>query len=296
MTKMIERVIGEDVRIETIFDTDLGHVTADHGQLTQVIMNLAVNSRDAMPNGGKLIIETANVFLDEEFAARHVPTKPGSYIMLSVTDTGAGMSDETVENIFEPFYTTKKVGKGTGLGLATVYGIVKQSGGFIWVNSEIGVGSTFKIYLPRIDESPDSRHKEVVSEHTADAAATILVVEDEDLVRALTRRMLEECGYKIVEAGNGIQALAICRKLDCAIDLVITDVVMPQMGGRELAEKLAEICPQLLVLFTSGYTDDEVIRSDVIEADTNFIQKPFTFDALAHKVREYLKSENGYCK
>ena len=293
MTKMIERMIGEDVSIMTILAANLGHVTADHGQLTQVIMNLTVNSRDAMPNGGKLIIETANVFLDEEYAARHVPTKPGSYVMLAVTDAGSGMSDETLENIFEPFFTTKEFGKGTGLGLATVYGIVKQSGGFIWVDSEIGVGSTFKIYLPRIDEAPDSRHKEVVSEHTADAMATILVVEDEDLVRALTRRMLEEYGYKIIEASNGIQALAICRKPDCAIKLVITDVVMPQMGGRELAEKLAESCPQMPVLFTSGYTDDETIRVDVIEADTNFIKKPFTFESLTKKVQQFINKK--YC-
>lgn len=292
-TKMLERLIGEDVRLETILGANLGHVTADPGQLTQVIMNLAVNSRDAMPKGGNLIIKTANVFLDEEYAARHVPTKPGSYIMLAVTDNGLGMNDETLKNIFEPFYTTKDIGKGTGLGLATVYGIVKQSEGFIWVESEIGAGSTFKIYLPCIDSEPDLRDKDDASEHTAHKAATILIVEDEDLVRALTRQALEECGYKIIEAGNGSQALAMCRQSDCAIDLVITDVVMPEMGGRELAEKLAETCPQMPVLFTSGYTDDATIRSDVIEADTNFIQKPFTFESLTNKVKQFLNKKTA---
>ena len=291
-TKMLERLIGEDVRLETILDAKLGHVKGDPGQLTQVVMNLAVNARDAMPKGGSLIIKTANVFLDEEYAARHAPTKPGSYVMLAVADTGTGMADETQKNIFEPFYTTKEMGRGTGLGLATVYGIVKQSDGFIWLDSEIGVGSTFKVYLPCIDAEAKSPNEDVEFEHTAEKAAIILIVEDEDLVRAMTRQILEECGYRVIEASGGSEALTMCLQSDCAIDLVITDVVMPQMSGRELAEKLAEDCPRMRVLFTSGYTDDEIIRHDVIKENTNFIQKPFTLDALARKVRESLSSEN----
>lgn len=292
-SKMLEVLIGENVRLETNFDAKLGHVKGDAGQLTQVIMNLAVNARDAMPAGGSLIIKTANAYLDEEFAARHVPTKPGSYVMLAVADTGSGIDEETQENIFEPFYTTKEVGKGTGLGLATVYGIVKQSGGFIWLDSAIGVGSTFNIYLPCIDAEIAARDEDEAFQPTAKEAATILIVEDEDLVRAMTRQTLEECGYKVVEATNGKEALATCLQSGGAIDLVITDVVMPEMGGRELAERLREKLPNIRILFTSGYTDDAVVRLDVIEAETNFIQKPFTLEALTNKVKQFLDKKTA---
>lgn len=286
-TKMLERLIGEDIRLETILEAKLGHVTADLGQLTQVIMNLAVNARDAMPKGGSLIIETANIFLDADYAARHVPTKPGLYVMLAVTDTGSGMDEKTQKNIFEPFYTTKGIGRGTGLGLATVYGIVKQSSGYIWVESEIGVGSTFKIYLPCIGAEVQSLTDEL-SEPASKKAATILIVDDEDLVRALTRRTLEEYGYKVIEASSGNEALTICRGSDCPIDLIITDVVMPQMDGRELAAKLTEDCPQMKVLFTSGYMGNAGVGLSTVEADLNFIQKPFTFETLINKVKQFL--------
>jgi len=290
VTKMLQRLIGEDVHLQTILDPKLGNVSGDAGQLTQVIMNLAVNARDAMPKGGNLIIKTSNAYLDEEFAARFVPTQPGSYVLLAVTDTGVGMKSKEQEHIFEPFYTTKEIGKGTGLGLATVYGIVKQSGGYIWVDSEVGVGTTFNIYLPCIDAEVKLENENDISESVPKGRETVLLVEDEDMVRTLTRQMLEECGYRVIEAGSGVEALSTIEKQDCEIDLVMTDVVMPQMGGRELSEKLAAKCPQMRVLFTSGYTDDEIIRHDVIKEEINFIQKPFTFEALAHKVRESLDS------
>ena len=289
-TKLLERVIGEDVRLETRLGAK-GHIQGDAGQLSQIIMNLAVNARDAMPHGGKLTIETANIILDEEFAASHFPTKTGAYLMLSVTDNGMGMESETQKMIFEPFYTTKVAGKGTGLGLATVYGIVKQSGGFIWVDSEIGAGSTFSIYLPWIDAEIESRNPVKAVEDSPKAAAVILVVDDEDIVRTMTRQTLEECGYQVFEADSGKAALTICRQMNYQIDLVITDVMMPEMNGRELVEKLAELCPKLRVLFTSGYTNNAELLPDSI-GKNNFIQKPFTFDALARQVRESLVREN----
>jgi PAS domain S-box-containing protein len=287
--EMLERVIGEAIRLETRLGAK-GHIKGDAEQLSQIIMNLAVNARDAMPQGGKLTIETADVFLNEEFAAKHYPTEVGSYVMLSVTDNGSGMDSETQKIIFEPFYTTKAAGKGTGLSLATVYGIVKQSGGFIWVESEIGVGSTFNVYLPCIDGEIESQNVETDVEGSTEAAV-ILVVDDEDLVRAMTRQALEECGYQIIEASSGRAALEICRQMTSQIELVITDVMMPEMDGRELAGKLAEFCPQMRVLFTSGYSNYPDVRLNSIGIN-NFIQKPFTFDALVLKVEESLAREN----
>ncbi|HXG84987.1 MAG TPA: PAS domain S-box protein [Pyrinomonadaceae bacterium] len=285
---MLKRLIGEDVQLVSALSSAIGRVEVDPGQLSQVIMNLAVNARDAMPTGGVLTIETGNVYLDEEFAARHVPTQSGHYVMLAVTDTGTGIAPETREHIFEPFFTTKEVGKGTGLGLATVYGIVKQSGGYIWVESELGLGTTFKIYLPRVDERAAPEVRQAAPEELAAGTETILLVEDEPMVRNLTRQVLEDCGYTVIEAGNGVEALEICNTTDCQIDLLMTDVVMPKMGGRELAEKLAVTLPQMKVLFTSGYTDDSTLRHGVIEVGTNFIQKPFSPTALALKVRNIL--------
>ncbi len=235
-----------------------------------------------------LTIETASVFLDPDYARQHATVIPGAYVMMAVSDTGTGMTAETQEHIFEPFFTTKEVGKGTGLGLATVYGIVKQSGGNIVVYSEEGIGTTFKVYLPRVIQQSEAKGTKNTCDELPQGIETILLVEDEDVVRTLTRQIMEMCGYTVLEAGNGVEALSICEKHDCHIDLLMTDVVMPQMGGRELSERFAVIYPQMRILFTSGYTDDAVVRHGVIEAGTNFIQKPFTPDALAHKVRAIL--------
>lgn len=287
--KMLQRLIGEDVQLKTVLHSKLGQIEGDPGQLSQVIMNLAVNARDAMPKGGDLTIETANVYLDEEFARSHWPTQPGHYVLLSVKDNGVGIDPETQKHIFEPFYTTKEIGKGTGLGLATVYGIVKQSGGYIWLESKVGAGTTFNIYLPRINE-PGVKALEEESEpgQIPKGTETILVVEDEAPVRSLIRQILEECGYQILEASNGVEALLVCEKFEHKIDLLLTDVVMPKMGGRDLAETLTETFPLLRVLLMSGYTNDAAILHDVVEMDVKFIQKPFTFEALATKVRECL--------
>jgi PAS domain S-box-containing protein len=286
--RMLERLIGEDIQLITVFNPKVGQVKVDPGQLSQIIINLALNARDAMPQGGKLTIETNNATLDNEYALRHVSTVPGEYVMLSISDTGTGIDAETKRHIFEPFFTTKEVGKGTGLGLATVYGIVKQSGGNIWVYSEPGVGTTFKIYLPRVVEEYVAEEAIDTSEEFPRGTETILLVEDEKMVRSLTQQVLEGCGYTVIEAGNGAEALSLCEKTDCQIDLLMTDVVMPQMGGRELVERFVHIYPQTQILFTSGYTDDEVVRHGVVEAGTNFIQKPFTPHGLALKVREIL--------
>ena len=258
-------------------------------------MNLAVNARDAMPNGGKLTIETANVFLDHNYAHLHFGVIPGTYVLLAVSDTGSGMSDEVKSHIFEPFYTTKEVGKGTGLGLATVYGIIKQSGGYIWVDSEVDKGTTFQIYLPPANMECETKQIQEVTDESAYGAERILLVEDEEIVRNLMRQMLETCGYQVIEASSGVEALEIFKQTDHKIDLLLTDVVMPLMGGRELAENLVNLQPHIKVLFTSGHTDDSIVRHGVNEADINFIQKPFTFDNLTNKIRDVLdtpKTEN----
>jgi len=287
----LRRLIGEDIQLITSLNPKCGHVKADPGQFSQIVMNLAINSRDAMLQGGKLTIETANVFLDPEYSRQHLYVLPGAYVMLAVIDTGTGMSDETLQHIFEPFFTTKEIGKGTGLGLSTVYGIVKQSGGSIEVHSEPGVGTTFKIYLPRVVEEIDEMATTDTSSEILEGTETILLVEDEEMVRNLSREILEECGYTVIEAENGAEALAKCAP-DCQIDLLMTDVVMPVMGGRELAEKLNVKMPSLQVLYTSGYTSDAVVRHGVIEANTNFIQKPFSPRMLANKVRQILDHSN----
>ena len=291
--RMLQRLIGEDIQLRFIPDPDLGRIEADPGQLTQVILNLAVNSRDAMPQGGSITIETANVYLDDEYARNHVPTRTGSYVLLSVSDTGTGMNLETREHIFEPFYTTKETGKGTGLGLPTVYGVVKQSGGYIWVESEEGKGTRFEIYLPRIDEKSESFEASLTTETAPHGTETILLVEDEVMVRNLSRQMLETCGYRVVEASDGIEALSIFKTQRQEIDLLMTDVVMPQMSGRELAEKITCLRPDIRLLFTSGYTDDAVIRQGIVTEDMNFIQKPFTFEELSKKIRELLDAKNN---
>ncbi|MCK9460057.1 MAG: response regulator [Proteobacteria bacterium] len=284
---MLSRLLGEDVDVVTHLAEDLGNVTADRGQIEQVIMNLAVNSRDAMPEGGKLTIETANVELDESYAARHVAVVPGRYVLLSVSDTGCGMDAETQSRIFEPFFTTKERGKGTGIGLSTAYGIVKQSGGNTCVYSEPGQGTAFKVYLPRVSAPVVEAAPKPVSEAPR-GSETVLVVEDEDAVRRLTERILRAAGYRVLAASNGGEALLLCEKHGDAIDLLLTDVVMPQMGGRELFARLATISPGLRVLFTSGYTDDTIVHHGLLAPGTRFIGKPFNAAALARKVREVL--------
>jgi PAS domain S-box-containing protein len=288
---MLKRVIGEDFELNTVLDEEAGKIKADPGQLSQVLMNLVVNSSDAMPKGGKITIETQNVDLDEVYATQHISVMPGHYVMLAVSDTGIGIDDETMQHIFEPFFTTKGIGKGTGLGLSTVYGIIKQSGGNVWVYSELGKGTTFKIYFPRVKEELSAAEKTPSSMGLQRGTETILLVEDEELVRGLSRDTLESCGYTIIEAENGVDALTLCEKRTFHIDLLLTDVVMPHMGGRELAEKLSAKFPLMRVLFTSGYTDDAVVRHGIIAKGTNFLQKPFALEALARKVRETLDSE-----
>ncbi len=289
LQKMLGRLLGEDVDLNTRLHPAAGRVKADAGQLEQVLMNLAVNARDAMPRGGKLTLETANADLDERFAAEHYPARPGPYVMIAVTDTGTGMSEETQAHMFEPFFTTKEKGKGTGLGLATVYGIVKQSGGFIWVYSELGHGSTFKIYLPRVEE-PSRRSGE--SPRAAAPAPrgteTVLVAEDEPPVRAIARQVLERHGYTVLEAASAESALDIATRYSGTIHLLLTDVIMPGMNGRELATRLADLRPDARVIFMSGYADDAVTRHGVLEPGSTYLQKPFTPDAIARRVREVL--------
>jgi PAS domain S-box-containing protein len=286
--KMLQRLISEDIQVTANLNPKVGRVNVDPGQFSQIIMNLAINARDSMPQGGKLTIETANIFLDSGYARQHISVLPGAYVMLAISDNGSGMSDETKQHLFEPFFTTKKIGQGTGLGLATVYGIVKQSGGSIEVYSEERVGTTFKIYLPRVAEAPNVTTVSDTSPEMPKGRETILLVEDEDLVRNLSNEILKTCGYTVIEARNGLEALEICEQIDCQFDLLMTDVIMPNMGGRELSEKLSKSLPNLRILFTSGYTDDTVVRHVVIETNTNFIQKPFTPESLANKIRQIL--------
>ncbi len=293
MIKLLQRLIGENVELVTALKCKTGRVSADLGQLSQIIINLAVNASDAMLQGGTLTIETADVFFEPDDARQKVGILPGAYIMLAVCDTGSGMDDEIQKHMFDPFFTTKEVGKGTGLGLATVYGIVKQSGGNIEVDSKVGAGTTFRIYLPRVAEESEGAEVKATSPELLVGTETILLVEDEELVRNLSREILVTCGYTVIEARNGVEALELCENGDCKFDLLMTDVVMPQMGGRELAEKLIEKLPNLQILFTSGHNDNMMMRHGLIETNVNFIQKPFTFDALARKVRELLNAAAG---
>ena len=287
---LVQRLIGEDIQISQRLDPALWSIQADPGQLSQVLMNLAINSRDAMPDGGSLFIETSNVTLDDEYATRHIDVNPGRYVMLAISDTGVGMDEETTRRVFEPFFTTKTVGRGTGLGLSTVYGIVRQSGGNIWVYSEIGRGTTFKVYLP--EARAENAAEEVFDNHREVqlGTETILLVEDEEAVRGLAKEILEACGYKVIEAGDGYEAIERFEATD-HIDLLMTDVVMPRMGGRELSENIRKRCTSVKVLFTSGYTDDAVLRHGITDEGTNFLQKPFTFESLSKKVRSLLDSE-----
>ena len=287
MGKMLERILGEDVELQLVTPPSVGRVKVDPTHIEQVIVNLVVNARDAMPTGGKLTIETANVVLDEDYAAAHLPSQPGRHVMLAVSDTGVGMARETQARIFEPFFTTKGVGKGTGLGLSTVFGIVQQSGGNIWVYSEPGTGTTFKVYLPRVDDEVDVV-RPAPAPATLRGTETVLLVEDEEQVRAIVLNILGRYGYRVLSAQSAGEALLLCEKHEGAIDLLLTDVVMPQMSGPELAKRIAAIRPEIKVLCMSGYTDDSVVRHGVLAAGVAFIQKPVTPASLAGKVREVL--------
>ncbi|MFH0787084.1 MAG: PAS domain S-box protein [Pseudomonadota bacterium] len=286
--KILKRLIGEDIELETVFDTDLGQVEADVGQMEQVIINLAVNARDALPRGGKLTIETANTELDEHYAASRVSVTPGPYVVLSVSDNGIGMTREVQSHIFEPFFTSKEKGKGTGLGLAMVYGIVKQSGGNIWVYSEVGKGTTFKIYLPRVDKTAGAEKNKTLLTEVRGGLETVLVVEDEESVRNLVVTVLKRFGYTVLTAEDGQKALEIFQGQEGSIDLLLTDVIMPLMNGKELAELLEGLQPDLKVLFMSGYTDNAIVHHGILDKGIAFIQKPFPPEDLARKVREVL--------
>ncbi len=290
LEKMLRRLINEDIELQVVYDADLGRVKADPGQIEQVLINLAVNARDAMPQGGKLIIETQNVHIDEGYTARHDMVQPstyGAYVMMAVSDTGVGMDEATQQRIFEPFFTTKERDKGTGLGLSTVYGIVKQSGGYIWVYSEEGKGTTFKIYLPHVDSNI-----EVVelpkTQMRVGGSETILLVEDDTAVRQLCMQLLRQCGYTIIEGENPLHAMQLCEQHEGDIDLILTDVVMPKMSGPEMVELLQPKLPNTKVLFMSGYTDNAVLAHKVLKPGLSFLQKPFSLDVLAKRVREEL--------
>ncbi len=289
MEPMLGRLIGEDIDLAVIPATGLGRVRADPGQIEQVIVNLVVNARDAMPEGGCLTVETADVELDVAYASRHLSVPPGPYVMLAVTDTGLGMDEQTRSRVFEPFFTTKGPGKGTGLGLATVYGIVKQSGGDIKLYSECGRGTSFKIYLPRVAEPTILPAEPRTTPTTAPRGdETVLLVEDEPEVRDLAREILEASGYRVLQACDPHEAVLVAERHAGAIHLLLTDVIMPRQSGRALAERLRPLRPELQVLYMSGYTNEAIIRHGVLEPDTVFIQKPFTPTALGQKVRETL--------
>ena len=286
--KMLARLIGESIELVITVDSSAGLVSVDPGQLEQVLVNLAANARDAMPDGGKLAIEIANAELDDAYKKLHPPAIPGSYVVISVTDSGCGMDHKTQSKIFDPFFTTKELGKGTGLGLATVYGIVKQSGGYIWVYSEIAKGTVFKVYLPRVKQVGSAAGRRDPDGPPQRGSETILLAEDSASLREIACEYLQSLGYAVIEAGSGKEALQRSAAFDGAIDMLLTDVIMPEMGGRQLADAIAVKRPGIKVLFTSGYTDDAIVCQGVLEPGIAFIQKPYRPKALARKVRETL--------
>jgi PAS domain S-box-containing protein len=290
LDKLLGRLMGEHIEMVTRCGTNVGNVKADPAQVEQVIMNLVVNARDAMPKGGRLTVETVNVELDSTYARDHVSVKPGPYVMLAVSDTGMGISRETMAQIFEPFFTTKESGKGTGLGLSTVYGIVKQSGGYIWVYSEPNKGTTFKVYLPRVAAEVECKPSVVEVPGAGRGSETILLVEDEEAVRDLASRILSAKGYSVVAARNTKEAEQFSEKHAGDIHLVLTDIIMPGTSGRELARRISARRPRTRILFMSGYTDNVLAEGGVLEAGLSFLQKPFTPGALLQKVREVLDS------
>jgi hypothetical protein len=293
LQKLLRRLLSEDIELSVMPAESTGRVFVDVGQFEQVVMNLIVNARDAMPRGGNLTIETANIELDSAYAAGHTGVTPGPYVMLAVTDTGVGMTPEIQSRIFDPFFTTKESGKGTGLGLATVFGIVKQSGGHICVYSEPGHGTTFKIYLPRTDRPAEPLAPEANLPASMRGSETILLVEDEDQLRTLAKTILARHGYDVLEARHGDEALAICRTHTAKIDLIVTDVIMPRMTGPELRQQMGGIRPETKVLFMSGYPDNSIVHHGVLERGIMFLAKPVTPDALLRKVREVLNEPVG---
>ena len=288
LDSLLRRLIGEDIEVLTVPDSDLGSVKADPGQIEQVLMNLALNARDAMPHGGKLTLETANAQLDASYATAHQPITPGRYVMLAVSDTGQGMSPEVQARIFEPFFTTKEVGKGTGLGLSTVYGIVKQSGGYIWVYSEPDRGTTFKIYFPCVDQAAEMLGTDRRPNNALRGTETLLLVEDDSQLRQLSSSVLTHCGYRVLVANGPVEGLALAKANHKDIRLLITDVVMPGMNGRQLAEQIQRDAPKLRVLYISGYTNNAIVHYGVLDKGLWFLPKPFTLSALVGKVREVL--------
>ncbi len=290
MSRLLKRVIGEDIELRTHLEADLGHVKLDQSQVEQIVMNLAINARDAMLRGGRLTIETANVELDEDYGQSHIAyIRKGRYVMFAVSDNGAGMDSEVQSRIFEPFFTTKETGKGTGLGLATVYGIVKQSNGYIWAYSEKNIGTTFKLYFPIVDEPVSSAagEKPAQPQHYS-GTEKILLVEDEESVRRVVKKLLSDCGYQVSATNNGKEALEFCRENSEQFDMLITDIVMPQLGGIELANELIPQYPEMKVMYMSGYTDKTIVKHGVLGADAAYIQKPFSINDFSRRVREIL--------
>jgi two-component system, cell cycle sensor histidine kinase and response regulator CckA len=290
LEKLLGRLLGENIEMVTRCAANVANVKADPAQVEQVLMNLVVNARDAMPKGGRLTVETANVSLDSTYARDHVAVKPGRYVMLAVSDTGVGMSPETVAHIFEPFYTTKESGQGTGLGLSTVYGIVKQSGGYIWVYSEPGKGSTFKVYLPHVKAPADAKPETAKVPAARKGTETVLVVEDEEAVRELTSMILNANGYVVLPAQSALEAEHFSVNHPGEIHLLLTDIMMPGTSGRELARRIIARHPRIRVLYMSGYTDNVLAQGGVLEDGVSFLQKPFTPATLAQKVRDVLDS------
>jgi CheY-like chemotaxis protein len=291
MEDMLERLIGADIKFVINLSSDLGTIKADSGQIEQVIMNLAVNARDAMQHGGTLTIESTNTIIDQRYKEDYPEAVVGNYIQLKMSDTGFGMDKETQAHIFEPFFTTKEKGEGTGLGLATVYGIIKQSGGYIYVQSELTKGTTFNLYFPRVDEPLDSEEESKISDTNLSGEETILVVEDQNEVRHLIMDALKLYGYDVLEAPHGGSALLTCEKYQGKIDLIISDIVMPQMNGQELVERLIPLQPQMKVLFISGYSEDVFSTRSTLDPGILYVQKPFTPVELLGKVRHVLDSE-----
>jgi len=289
--RMLQRLIGEDIQLVLNLSKDTGNMRADPQHIEQAIVNLAVNARDAMPSGGRITIETANAHLDENYTRTHLGMHPGDFVMIAMSDTGHGMDSETRRHIFEPFFTTKERGKGTGLGLATVYGMVKQSGGDIWVYSELGKGTTFKLYFPRVSDPVSESADGDANQPKALGSETVLVVEDEKAVRDLTVKMMRQLGYNVLAAANGEEAIEIGRSHTGHIALLLTDVVMPNMSGRQVADLLLASRPGIRVLYLSGYTENTVVHHGVLEEGVSFLPKPFSREALGKKVREILGSE-----